>query len=630
MSDAWSDTYDGELLERLSVASGAMMFIVNLKPRTLWVNEALVETTGYTLEDYHFERFENPFIPVEDMARVVVALGQFLASDRGVSEVIRNRFVDRWGGTLHVRSRITKIKWKGEEALLYTTFQEDAEPAQANELEQRYRSLVESATDAIVRLMPDLTVNYSNRCFQDLVGRRPLLLNTLKFTDLVAEGHRDAVLKQLSATDDHVLVVAPLSGEGGEEVWVEGTFVRTKRGTDAGVLQAILRDTTAKRRLDARVQQAQKRETLGQLAGGIAHDLNNILTGILGSATLAEEAIAQGRPPGDALADIRLAAQRAGELSSSMLAYAGEGNVQRAPLDLGPLVAEMKPLLSSALPKNVELKVSTDPGPVTVMADEIQLRQVVMNLILNAAEASQPRGGVVTVNAGLRALEAVAGGGAIFGEWPQAGPVAFVRVEDRGKGMPPDLVSRIFDPFFSTKARGRGLGLAAVLGILGRHGGCVRVHSEVGVGTEMEILLPLTEARPRESVPMGAAVAARGVGTILVVDDEAMIRRITRRAFELLGYQVLEAGNGEDALVLLAQHRSEVRAVVLDQTMPGMGGAQTLTRLRADFPHLPVVRTSGYSAESGDPDNDPNTHFLGKPYGTPLLVEVVQKALGLG
>jgi len=207
MSAPWADTGDGVLLEHLSVATGAMMFIVSLKPKTLWVNDALVEQTGYTFEDYAFERFENPFIPPEDIAVVLAELTRFLASDDGVSREVRNRFVDRWGGTLHVRSRIAKILWKGEQALLYTTYLAGPDQAQAVELEQRYRSLVEAATDAIVRLTPALTVQFSNRSFQALVGKPPLELNSLRFTDLVAQSHRAELHRQL--TSDAVTILPP-------------------------------------------------------------------------------------------------------------------------------------------------------------------------------------------------------------------------------------------------------------------------------------------------------------------------------------------------------------------------------------------------------------------------------------
>ncbi|MBE2251957.1 MAG: response regulator [Myxococcus sp.] len=629
MSAPWADTGDGVLLEHLSVATGAMMFIVSLKPKTLWVNDALVEQTGYTFEDYAFERFENPFIPPEDIAVVLAELTRFLASDDGVSREVRNRFVDRWGGTLHVRSRIAKILWKGEQALLYTTYLAGPDQAQAVELEQRYRSLVEAATDAIVRLTPALTVQFSNRSFQALVGKPPLELNSLRFTDLVAQSHRAELHRQLTSDAVTIAVNVPVSSADGQEAWLEGTFVRTTVGPHAGMLQAILRDTTEKRRLDARVQQAQKRETLGQLAGGIAHDLNNILTGVLGSATLAEEALRRGQSAAEPLADIRLAAQRAGELSSSMLAYAGEGNAQRVPLSLADLVVEMKPLLASALPKNVELQVTTPEGPLAVVGDENQLRQVIMNLIINAADASRQTGGAVEVSAGVRAVEdAPRDGVQVFGDGPTTGRVAFVLVEDRGTGMSPQLVTRIFDPFFSTKARGRGLGLAAALGILGRHGGCVRVKSEPGRGTSMEVWLPLTDQPLRGKVKATDAaslVGGQGV-VVLVVDDEAMIRRLARRALEQRGYQVLEAGCGEDALEVLRAH-PEVQAVVLDQTMPGMGGQKTLEQLRKDAPTLPVVRTSGYSAEQAGGASDAHTHFLSKPFGTPQLLDVLRQAL---
>jgi two-component system, cell cycle sensor histidine kinase and response regulator CckA len=613
------------LFEQLAAVTDAMVFVTDMEANSLWINQTLVQMTGYSLEDYRFQRFENPFIPAEDTAKVGEFLGSFLASNATVSGIVRNRFVDRWGGTMHVRSRITKISWEGQPALLYVTARED-EPSL--EAEQRYRSLVEAATDAIVRLRPDLTVHFSNRCFQDLVGRDPVELNTRSFADLVVESHREAVRAQLRSDEVRFQFSAPLRATDGSTVWLEGTFVRITRGADAGLLQAILRDTTQKRRLDARVQRAQKEQTLGQMAGGIAHDLNNILTAILGSASLAERHLPIDDLAGDALSDIRIAARRAGELSSSMLAYAGEGNVERLPVDICDLVTEMKPLLASGLAKNVELVVEAPPSPVLVLADEIQLRQVVMNLITNAADATPPEGGAVVVQAGTReVMPADERAEHIFGTALAAGRVAFVRVRDRGVGMSADVVARIFDPFYSSKARGRGLGLAAVLGILGRHDGCVRVTSSEGEGTEMEILLPLTKGSSSRETQNRRAPAATGEGTVLVVDDEALLRRLVRRTLEPVGYDVIEAACGEDALEQLAKPALRVDAVVLDQTMPGMSGERTLVEIRRRFPSMPVVRTSGYAADPSSKRRDDHTFFLGKPYSADELVDVMQRAL---
>lgn len=626
-----SETAQKALFEQLAAVTDAMVFVTDAEANTsLWVNETLVEMTGYTLEDYKFQRFENPFIPAEDAAKVGAFLGAFLASDATVSGFVRNRFVDRWGGTLHVRSRIAKVDWEGRSALLYWTVLEGREGDSSIDVEQRYRSLVEAATDSIVRLRPDLTVHFSNGCFQDLVGRPPVELSALPFTELVLESHRDAVRELLRGDATRLQLSAPLRGADGGTVWVEGMFVRIARGPDAGLLQAILRDTTERRLLDARVQQAQKRESLGQMAGGIAHDLNNILTGIMGWASLAVDAPEPTREVAEALSNIRLAAERAGELSSSMLAFAGEGNAERVSTDLAELVSEMKPLLTSALAKNVRLVVAAPAAPLVVLGDEVQLRQVVMNVITNAADAIGPEGGDVLVEACTQEIGAAFGDGEhLFGTPPIVGPAAVVRVRDPGCGIAPERIAHIFDPFHTSKAKGRGLGLAAVLGILARHEGCVRVRSELGVGTQMELVLPLTRIpiAPPIATP-SPDLSARHEGTILVVDDEPMLRDMMRRAFTRVGFGVLEAGSGEEALELLDQHGARVTAVVLDRTMPGMGGEQALIEIRARLPELPVLRTSGDAGGDALTAHDERTTFLGKPYGVRQLIDAVLDLLG--
>lgn len=630
------------LFERIAAISDAMMFITDLATHsTLWVNDRLVELTGYTFEDYQFQRFQNPFIPAEDLERVGQFLGDFLASEEVVSSgTVQNRFVDRWGGTLHVITRMAKVDWLGSPALLYSTMLTESETTQSEEVELRYRSLVESATDSIVRLRQDTTFHYSNLCFQKLIGMAPVVLNTRSFVELVVESHRErvaAALASLGAGKDKVVVTAPLVIASGadesspEVVWLEGTFVRIKAGLDAGKLQAILRDTTMQRRLDVALAQAHKSETLAQMAGGIAHDLNNILTGLMGSASLAQYLVTPGSEAAQAVSIILLAATRAGELSSSMLAYAGEGNAERVPVNLSELVAEMNPLLGSAVGREVTLVIDVSSTNVLVEADETQLRQVVMNLITNAADATRSNvgGGLrgrseVLVRVGTRVLEShFAHGDFVFGTPPPPGQqVAFVTVSDDGVGMAADTITRIFDPFFTTKAKGRGLGLAAVIGILGRHDGCIRVNSHVGRGTRMEVVLPLLPQEER-SIAQPAELTPSGLATILVVDDEPMARAFVRQAFQAQGATVLEAESGEEAIGILGTSGGQISLVVLDQTMPGMGGDRTLLAIRETLPTLPVVRTSGYLADPILAQRDEYTVCLGKPYGIRQLTDAV-------
>jgi len=621
---------DRSLFELLASMTDTMLFVTDLTASdSLWVNDTLVQATGYTLEDYRFQRFENPYIPAEDVARVGAFVGAFLQSDATVSEgFVRNRFVDRWGGTLHVRTRVAKITWEGVPALLWSTTVEQREDASV-EVEERYRSLVEAASDCIVRLRPDLTVHYSNRFFQQLVGLGPVQLRTTRFPDLATAPFRDEVEASLLGGTGRFPMSVPITRHDGGVAWLEGTFVRIERGDDAGRLQAVLHDSTERRQLDERVQRAQRRETLGEMAGGIAHDLNNILTGILGSATVAGEGVEAGTPLAQALSDIRLAALRAGQLSTSMLAYAGEGNAERLPVDVAELVGEMRALVASALGKGLELAIDVPSVALPVRADEVQLRQVVMNLIFNACDASRATGGVVSVKAGVQlAVTAPRRPGQhVFGPIPTTDEVVYVRVTDQGSGIAAEALARIFDPFFTTKGKGRGLGLAAALGILERHGGCARVVSEVGEGTEIEMWLPLCEeAVPQRVVRPQVHRVAPGA-SVLVVDDEPMLRKLARHALEPLGYEVLEAESGEHALDLLAMQSAPPTAMVLDQTMPGMGGDRTLVEVRAAFPSLPVVRTSGYAADPRLAEGDAYTLFLGKPYGLRQLAVAVGQAI---
>jgi PAS domain S-box-containing protein len=616
---------DLELFARIADMTDTMVFVTDLEANSLWVNDTLVRTTGYTLDDYRFQRFENPYIPAEDVQRVTAFLTEFLASGREVSEgVVRNRFVDRWGGTLHVRTRVARIEWEGQPALLYSTTLEQREGT-STEAEARYRSLVEAASDAIVRLRPDLTVHFSNRPFQQLVGLDPVQLRTVPFPDLVAPTHRDELAEQLRATVDRSTISVPVHGRDGGERWLEGTVVRITEGVDRGLLQGILRDSTERRRVDAQLQVRQKRESLGELAGGIAHDLNNILTGILGSASLAQTHTAPGSEAWRALSDVQLAAERAGQLSSSMLAYAGEGNAAFQPVDLAALVREMRPLVASALGSRIALRIDAPDEPLPVEADEVQLRQVVMNLIVNACDATDGPRGTVRVRAGRGPVEPGENATVQVGPTP-TGEVVFVEVVDEGRGMNEATARRIFEPFYSTKGKGRGLGLAAVLGILHRHGGGATVASSPERGTTMRIWLPSTDASLPEPLPVVTTRDVIAPTTVLVVDDEPMIRRLAHAALEPHGYTVVEAGSGEEALALVDGAPSPPSVVVLDQTMPGMGGDRTLAELRARWPHLPVVRTSGYTTSS-TPLDDAHTTFLGKPYGLVQLAAAVSRAL---
>ena len=348
----------------------------------------------------------------------------------------------------------------------------------------------------------------------------------------------------------------------------------------------------ARRAIEAKVLEVQKLESLGVLAGGIAHDFNNLLVAILGNASLALLDLPEDSPARQSIVDIERAGQRAGELARQMLAYSGRSRLVMEPVELSELVRELLTLLQVSIGKGVIIKLDLPDEPVVVDADAAQLRQVVMNLVINAADAIGDRSGTIAIRVHhLRAtLDYLSDVHPEAGLEP--GNFAALEVSDTGIGMDAETQARIFDPFFTTKFAGRGLGLAAVLGIVRGHHGALRVYSEVGHGTTFRIVLPLSASSPVPSDP--ADDAWRGTGRILVVDDDAMVRTVARRLLESFGLTVDDVADGRTAIDRMSAEPAGYDAVLLDLTMPEISGPEVLARLRRIRPDLPVVVMSGY------------------------------------
>jgi two-component system, cell cycle sensor histidine kinase and response regulator CckA len=386
------------------------------------------------------------------------------------------------------------------------------------------------------------------------------------------------------------------------------------------------------RKLEQQVMQSQKLESLGVLAGGIAHDFNNLLTSILGNADLAASELSFTNPARPYLDDIEKVSRRAADLCRQMLAYSGKGRFVVQPLSLNEVVREMGHLLSVSISKKVVIKYNFFPDLPAVMADATQMRQVVMNLITNASEAIAEVSGVVTLSTGVmdcdeEYLKGVVGDSEVH----PPGQYVFVEVSDTGCGMDADTMGRIFDPFFTTKFTGRGLGLAAVLGIVRGHKGALRVYSEKGRGTTFKILLPAHH----QPVPVVEGVnsdtkAWRGQGLILLADDEESVRSMGRRLLERAGFEVVVASDGREALDVFARHREKIRLVILDMTMPHLDGEACYRELRRVDPAVRVIMTSGYN------EQDVISRFVGKglagfvqkPYKAADLLPMIRKVLG--
>jgi PAS domain S-box-containing protein len=388
-----------------------------------------------------------------------------------------------------------------------------------------------------------------------------------------------------------------------------------REGTVDGVV-VTFEDISERRREEEQLLQSAKLESLGVLAGGVAHDFNNILTGILGNASLALESMERDNPNYELLQEVVNASERAADLTRQMLAFAGKGSFIVERVNLSAAVEDIRGLLESSLPKGVRLLLQLGPELPAVEADLRQVQQAIINLVINAGEAMEERSGAVAVETGARWMADEEPAQAPF-EAMEPGRYVYAAVQDTGVGMDAETRARIFEPFFSTKFTGRGLGLAAALGIARSHRGAIRVASEAGRGSRFELLLPAAEQGPK----------SRG---ILVVDDEEIIRRTTRTVLERRGFEVFLAEDGREAVELFRRHQAQIALVVLDLTMPAMDGEETARYLHTIRHDVPILVSSGYN------ESDVERRFAGsrvagfvrKPYTPAQLMQKIEAALG--
>jgi len=377
-------------------------------------------------------------------------------------------------------------------------------------------------------------------------------------------------------------------------------------------------DVTAWRALERRMVDAQRAESLGVLAGGLAHDFNNLLVAVLGNADLALREISTDKPGRTAIENIRVAGLRAAELTDQLLAYAGRGGAGTARVEPGLLLEELLRILAPAIPDHV--KIHTDfSTKLAVRGDPAQLRQVLLNLVNNAKDALGGRGGEITVRSEGVHLDGTPDVDDILSCGP--GSYVLIEVSDNGPGMDAETRRHVFEPFFTTKQTGHGLGLAAVLGIVRAHGGGIRVRTAPQRGARFQVLWPAAV-----TAPMRAVVApTSGSQTVLVIDDEDLVRDVVARMVEELGYSAVTASDGKSGLDLI--ERQAVDAVLVDLTMPNMSGADVVAALRQRRPNLPLIVCSGYDRDSRGPIQA--DAYLPKPFRMDSLQRTLAKLLPL-
>lgn len=383
--------------------------------------------------------------------------------------------------------------------------------------------------------------------------------------------------------------------------------------------------------LEAQVRHAQKLESLGVLAGGIAHDFNNLLMGIMGNASIALEQIESSSPAKVSVGRVERIAQHAAELTNQLLAYSGQGKFFNETINLSATVEEMVDLLDAAKSKKHVLRCNFASDLPTIEGDVAQISQVIMNLITNASEAIGEDAGTITLNTGLVAVDKEYLMDTFLCEDTPEGVYTYLRVADTGCGMDPETVSKIFDPFFTTKFTGRGLGLAAVLGIVRSHKGTLKVHSKPGEGTIITVVFPcsqdqsvLEKTSEGECISFGSGVEQ---SLVLVVDDEETVRTVVSESLHHLGFKVLEAKNGIEAIEKYKADAGRIEFIVLDMSMPDMSGVEVFRQLEAIEGKAQVVLMSGYSESEFEGSFSGNKFggFIQKPFRPQALASKIEK-----
>ena len=599
---------------------------------------------GWTEEEVLRKHFaELPIIHPEELARVSEVAAR-LADGRDARNVLHCRNLTRDRGVIHCVWHNSALRdGDGHLVSMLSLVQDVTERVRAEEViregERLYHVLIGATntgyvqTDAEGRVIEcnDDYLRLTGRASMDEVVGRPVTEWTAPHD---IERNAREIANCVSSGFTRNLELDYLTSDGRIIPLEINARVRT---TASGLrVLAFCRDISARRAAEAqrrsferKLQEKQKLESLGVLAGGIAHDFNNLLTAILGNASLASMDAGEGSPLQPLLGQIEKAGTRAAELCRQMLAYSGRGRFVVQPIDLNSIVQGTN-LLQGSFSKKAVMHFQLAPELPSVLADPAQMRQVVLNLVTNASEAIGDRGGSIVVSTGVRHADAAyLATTQLAPELPE-GDYVFLDVRDTGAGMSHEVQARIFDPFFSTKFAGRGLGLAAVLGIVRGHDGAIKVESELGKGTLIRVLLPRAEGVSNlAEEARHSADGWRGSGTILLVDDEETVRATVSRMLELFGFSVLIAEDGDVAVEMFRAQGRDIVLVLLDLTMPRLNGEEALQQIRAMDPSARVLLMSGFDEDEvlSRLNGDRAVPFLQKPFQPSGLRDKLQGML---
>ncbi|MCX7981478.1 MAG: PAS domain S-box protein [Syntrophales bacterium] len=603
-------------------------FEIDLKGRFTFCNEALASSKGYSREEY-LQLTPEKLFPPEELQRVMEVFQRVYETGKPEPAISYKMFC-RDGSVRVYEMSISLIRDEKGQAMGFRGICRDVTEREKVEAENvLYREFIENIDDGCWEV--DLRGNYTylNRAAAHRHGYTPQELIGKNFGHLMRPEEVKRVRKVFSeiyrtGTPGFVSDYEVLGKDGDiHYLDVSATLIRDKDGKPVG-FRGVSRDVTERKRLQEQMIRSQKFEAIATLAGGIAHSFNNILMGIQGHVDLMLIESEEGSETYQRLKAIEGQIKNAAELTKQLLTYAQIGRFEMKVLNLNVILDRIASLVSLTK-KAIRIKRDFAPDLFSVKADTGQMEQVFMNLFINAWQA-MPGGGVITLkteNAYLAPAEAVKYG-------VKAGNYVKVTVADTGLGMDAETLSRIFDPFFTTKevGQGTGLGLAAVYGIVRKHGGIIDVRSAPDRGTTFMIFLPAVEEMVEKREETGEE--KRGKKKILVVDDEAMVAQVTTAMLKALGYETLTARSGGEAVRIFREHKDEISLVIMDMTMPEGGGVAAIGKIKAFDPQVHIIAMSGFALEREARtllEQGMIKDFLQKPFRLDDLSQVVRDVL---
>jgi len=599
------------------------------EPRNiLWINRLGAKYAGSSVEALLGQ-------PVLDFCADEVERQEVIALTQGEMALRHHEIrLKTWQGTVTWnRVSIVPFSYQNQPAHLTIVINTQklklAEEA-LRESEERFRVFVEQSFSGIVISM-DGVIKDVNESFARMFGYRREEMIGLTPIETQTPESAQRVLAHIAAKKEGPVEAVGLRKDGTTfplEIMAKNTIYRGKPARLGAVS-----DLTEKKRVEEALRQTQKMESLGILAGGVAHDFNNLLVAMLGQASVAMAKMTAEDRARPHIEKVKKAAERAAALTHQLLAYSGGGQFNVQPLQLNTLVQDNIHLFELAVPPYVRLECQLDASLPLIEADAGQMQQVLMNLILNGAEAIVGKPGTVRLSTERCYFDGDERGdryGQLTGQPLAAGNYVRLQVQDDGIGMDQEMLARIFDPFFSTKATGRGLGLAAVLGIIRGHQGGIAVTSQPGKGTCYQLLFPaLTAENLLTDTPVEKLTGVESRATILVIDDELWVREALEDILTVENFTVFAAADGQTGISLFQQNQDTINMIILDLSMPGLSGEETYERLRRLSLNLKIILSSGYSEKEIVPTfaHDPFTSFLQKPYDLQQLIGHVHSVL---